>query len=280
MSEIHVVLDSTAHVEPKVLQRYPNLHIVSLQVSLGAKQWAEDELSNAEMFKLIDHSKIYPKTSQPSPGKFLEVLEPLSKQGHTVIIITMSGGLSGTVQSAKTAASMLEEKNIYVIDSGTTAIGMLKMAEAVFSMAQNGMTAPDVVTKLYDIIQATHTMFSPRSLEYLHKGGRIGGAAALFGSILQIKPILYLIEGRVAVLDKVRTSARAITRMLDELGKYDNIIYIGVVYIGDSEAGQALAEIVRQRHPNTSVSVSTGGSVLGAHLGYGLVGLIFQQRIE
>jgi DegV family protein with EDD domain len=280
MSEIHVVLDSTAHVGKDVLERYPNLHVVPLQVTLGEQRWLEDALSNDELFSIMKNTKLFPKTSQPAPGQFLEVLAPLSQQGHVVIIITMSGALSGTIQSAKTALTMLERKNIYLIDSGTTAIGMLKMAETVFEMAEKGMSVSDIMGRLHDIIQVTHTMFIPASLEHLYKDGRIGGAAALFGSILNIKPILHLVEGKVMVLNKVRTSAKAIALMLDELEKYKPFAYIGVVYIGDHQAGEALAKSVRERYPNTAVSLSTGGPVLGAHLGYGLVGLIFQQRIE
>lgn len=280
MSEIHVVLDSTAHVEKDVLERYPNLHVVPLTVSLGEQRWFEDALTCEKLFSLIENTKLFPKTSQPAPGQFLEVLSPLNQEGHTIIIITMSGSLSGTLQSAQNSLNMLERKNIYLVDSGTTAIGMVRMAEAVFKMIEMGMAADEIVTKLHDIIQATHTMFVPATLEHLYKGGRIGGAAALFGSILHIKPILYLVEGKVMVLDKVRTNAKAIARMLEELAKYKSLAYIGVVYIGDRQAGEVLADSVRQRHPEALVSLSTGGAVLGSHLGYGLLGLIFQETIE
>lgn len=280
MSEIHVVLDSTAHVEPELFARYPNLHVVPLKVLLGNQEWPEDALTNDELFKLIEKNGQFPKTSQPSPGQFVEVLTPLYKAGHTVIIIALSGALSGTAQSAQNAINLLGAKDMYVVDSGTTAVGMCMLAEAVFAMAQKGVSVAGIVDRLHDIIKITHTMFVPRSLEHLYKGGRIGGAAALFGSILQIKPVLYLVEGKVTVLDKVRTSAKAVSRMVDELDKYTPLSRIGIVYIGDKAAGEALGDTVRRRYPEVQVTVSTGGSVLGSHLGYGLVGLIFQQSLE
>lgn len=277
MSTIHVVVDSTAHIRPALLSSHPNLHVVPLKVILGDREWQEPELTNEELFRLTAGASSHPRTSQPAPGDFLTILQPLTGQGCEVIVITLSGGLSGTVRSAGTAAQMLNSPNVYIVDSGTAAIGMEKLVEAAFRLAGEGRAAGEIARRLAEISAATYTMFVPGTLEYLHKGGRIGGAAALLGTLLQIKPILFLTGGKVSVLDKVRTRGRAIARMAEELTRYGRPAYIGVVHLAAEQEAKQLAARLREQYPDVPVSVTGTGSVLGAHLGPGVVGLIFQE---
>jgi len=275
---IHIILDSTANVPQQMLKEYANLHVVPLKVIRGSQVWLDGELTNEQLFQQMKDSNFQVRTSQPSPGDFMAVMEPLSANGADIIVITMSGGLSGTVQSAEIAARMLG-KNVFVIDSGTTAIGMVKMAQTALDLADDQVPAAEIADYLRLLSKATHTMFVPGSLEYLHRGGRIGGAAALFGGILQIRPILQLVDGRVAVLDKIRTRARAITRLLEELKKYDDLEYVGVVQIEALEEAQQLCAKIAECCPGLALSVTDGGTVLATHLGPGLIGFVFQQRI-
>ncbi|MEG6586558.1 DegV family protein [Dendrosporobacter sp. 1207_IL3150] len=279
MADIHIILDSTASITNTYLKKYANLHIIPLNIIIDKSQWYEEQLTPDEMFKIVASGGGHPKTSQPAVGDFLAVIDPLLRADKEIIIITLSGGLSGTAQGARLAATMANSNKIQVIDSETTAVGMVKLAEAALTMADKGKSAQAIVRYLQTQIRATHTMFIPDTLDYLHKGGRIGGAAALFGSILQIKPILQLLDGRVAVLDKVRTMPKAISRMLDELKRYNQLEYIGVVHCGALNQAEALSRQIRELYPYTDISVSSIGSVLGAHLGPGVVGLIFQERI-
>jgi DegV family protein with EDD domain len=259
---------------------YPNFHVVPLKVILGEREWREPDLSNAQLFYLVAEGSLHPRTSQPSPGEFIKVFEPIMQEDHDIIVITISGGLSGTVGSAGTAARMTGFPGIYIVDSGTTAIGMVKLAQAAFALEKQGMTAKEIAERLTAMSAATYTMFITDTLEYLHKGGRIGGAAALFGAILQIKPILYLAEGKISVLDKVRTRSRALARMTDELSRHRSLAYIGVVHIEAKQDAERFAGEIRERFPSTPVSVSSTGSVLGAHLGPGVIGLIFQESLS
>lgn len=279
MSQIHIVVDSTAQISREMVDMYPNLHSVSLKVRIGDREWAEDELSTAQLFKIAKDTKQHPQTSQPAPGDFIEVCKPLLAAGKEIIIITISGGLSGTVQGAKNVAKMLDEERIHVIDSGTTSIGMVQMAQVALTMAADGMTVRHIIDRVHAMIEATHTFILVDNLEYLYKGGRIGGAAALFGTILQIRPVLYLLEGKVAVMDKVRTKQRALTRMLEELNKYQNLEYIGVAHIDIPTEGQVVTKRIKEMYPDTQVIPAGIGSVLGAHLGPGLIALVFQEKI-
>ncbi len=279
MSNIHIVLDSTANVPPETLAAYPNLHIVPLKVIMGENVWNEPELSTEELFRLVRERGIHPRTSQPAPGDFAAAFAPAA-DGNAIIMIGVSGGLSGTVNGARAAAREFKGREIYVIDSCTSAIGMVKMAEAALSMAAAGQSASTIAQRLQTMADATHTLFLPDSLEYLHKGGRIGGAAVLFGSILQIKPILTLCAGKVQVVDKVRTRARALARMVEELNKYGELEYIGVAHGEAPAVAREVYDTVKQRYPDVPVSLTNIGSALGAHLGPGIIGLIFQHKCE
>ena len=279
MSNIHIVLDSTANVLPETLAAYPNLHIVPLKVIMGENVWNEPELSTEELFRLVRERGIHPRTSQPAPGDFAAAFAPAA-DGNAIIMIGVSGGLSGTVNGARAAAREFKGREIYVIDSCTSAIGMVKMAEAALSMAAAGQSASTIAQRLQTMADATHTLFLPDSLEYLHKGGRIGGAAVLFGSILQIKPILTLCAGKVQVVDKVRTRARALARMVEELNKYGELEYIGVAHGEAPAVAREVYDTVKQRYPDVPVSLTNIGSALGAHLGPGIIGLIFQHKCE
>lgn len=279
MPNIHIVVDSIGQVPSEMLAMHPNLHIVSLKVRVGDQEWQENEISTRELFEICQDRKLHPTTSQPAPGDFITVCKPLIEAGKEVIIICVSGGVSGTVEGARSVANMLDEKRIHVLDSGTATVGMVQMAKEALEMIANGNTAQEIVCRIEALAKVTHTFLIPDTLEYLYKGGRIGGAAALFGSILQIRPLLHLVEGKVAVLDKVRTKQRVINRMLDELQKYQNLEYIGVAHIDVPEEGKILAERIKEMYPNTPIISAGIGAVLGAHLGPGLLGLVFQEKI-
>lgn len=278
MSNIHIVLDSTTNVPEAMLAAHPNLHVVPLKVIIGDTEWNEFDLSSSELFRIVKEKSVHPRTSQPSPGDFAKAFAPAT-EGHPIIMISVSGGLSGSVNGARAAAKEFKGSEIYVVDSRTASIGVIKMAEAAFKMAADGQAPAAIVERLQQMVAATHTMFIPDSLDYLHKGGRIGGAAALFGSILQIKPILKLNEGKVEVLDKVRTRSRAVARMLEQLDKYGELEYIGVAHGEAPEAAQEIYNTVCQRYPTVPVSLSTIGSTLSAHLGPGVFGMIFQSKL-
>lgn len=279
MPNIHVIVDSIGQVPSEMLAMHPNLHIVSLKVRVGDQEWQENEISTRELFEICQNRRQHPTTSQPAPGDFITVCKPLIEAGKEVIIICVSGGVSGTVEGARSVANMLDEKHIHVIDSGTASVGMVQMAKGALEMIANGNTAQEIVHRIEALAKATHTFLIPDTLEYLYKGGRIGGAAALVGSILQIRPLLHLVEGKVAVLDKVRTKQRVVNRMLDELQKYQNLEYIGVAHIDIPEEGKILAERIKEIYPDTPIISAGIGAVLGAHLGPGLLGLVFQEKI-
>ncbi len=280
MTDIQVILDSTAHALPAWLAEHSCVHIVPLTVSVANEEYEEDQLSAEKLFALMDKSAVYPKTSQPPPGAFLSMYQRLSAAGGEIVVIALSEALSGTVRSAKLARELCSAPSrIHVVDSATTAIGMIKMAEFVIAAQDCGLGIADILKGLSAAVAVTHTYFVPDTLDFLYKGGRIGGAAALFGSILQIRPVLYLAAGQVTVLDKVRTRKRALARLVDEITKYPSLKYAGIVQISAEEEAAVLAKRLEELYPKVPVIVTTAGSVLAAHLGPGLVGVILQETV-
>lgn len=280
MTNIHVILDSTAHPKSQWLLDHPNVHILPLTVQVADKEYEEDQLSAEQMFALMAENTAHPKTSQPSPGAFQCLYEGLLRFGGDIVVITLSEALSGTVRSAELAREICSDPHhVHVVDSATTSIGLVEMAEYVLAEAMNNRPVSEILTKLVGIINATHTYFVPATLDFLHKGGRIGGASALFGSILQIRPILYLVAGKVAVLEKVRTYRRAVDKMMNEIMRFDQLSYLGVVHIAAPAEAEKAAKCLEEFFLHTPVTISSGGAVLAAHLGPGLIGVIFQERV-
>ena len=278
MTQTLIVADSTAGITPDMLATNANLRVVPLQLIIGAEEWAENNMTAAEMFRLCRERGIHPRTSQPSPGAFMDAFAPAT-QGRAVIMITLSGGLSGTVEGARAVARQMGTDNLFVIDSATAAIGTRKLVEEALNLTAAGMPAADVAAELERRARGTHTLIVPATLEYLHKGGRIGGAAALFGSILQVRPVLHLVDGKIRVLDKVRTQSRALIRAVDEIGRYALPVYIAVAHVEAPEMAATVREELRRRYPDYDISLTEASPVLGAHLGPGVVGVFFRERL-
>lgn len=276
MPLLNVILDSTANLVRPAGKDDERLHVVPLRLMIGGETWTEPDVSPDLLFRMVSENKGFPKTSQPSPGEFREVAAPLAEIGD-VLIITLSAALSGTAQSAAAGTRDLSRQRVQVFDSGTTAAGMVRMARTALALADQGLSLDETVAVLREVRKQTRTVFVPGTLEYLRHGGRIGGAAALLGSLLHIRPVLHLTGERVEVLDKVRTKAGAADRLMAESGRQGAPQAVDVVHIGAPDEGKALFDRVGARWPGAQISFSEGGAVLAAHLGPGLIGMIFQE---
>ena len=279
-TQLQVVIDSTAMVDKEWLAEHENLHVVPLSVRIGEQEWLDTEISGAELFQRASAAKEMPKTSQPAQGQFIQLFQELTDRGQEVVCIILAGGLSGTAGTARMAAAQVDPRLIRVIDSGTTALGLVQMAKAALEAAEAGKSLADVVRLLDAMVRRTHTVFIPGTLEYLHKGGRIGGAARLFGGILQLRPILYLQNGKVQVLDKVRTQKRALERAMQDIRILKRPAYVGVGHVDNQELAVQTAAQVKEAQPEAQVEVFLISPVIGAHTGPGLIGFIYQENLE
>src|SRR3954463_6575913 len=217
MSRVAVVTDTT-HYMPRALVEALGLHQVSLYVTFEGETRREADIDDLDDFYArLSRSSEMPSTSQPSVGDFLAVYEPLLEAGQDIVSIHISGGISGTCETAEQArVQMLERgvapERIVVLDSATACAGLGMMARAATSAAGAGATAAEAAEAARALRRELKVWFAVDTLEFLRRGGRVGGAQAWLGSALKIKPILS-IESEILPVERVRTSRRAFERL-------------------------------------------------------------------
>jgi DegV family protein with EDD domain len=274
-----VVADTTAYLPPK-LQAELEITTVSLYVTIDGAQQPESEISDyAEFYELLRASESGATTSQPSIGDFTAVYEPLLDAGHEIVSVHLSAGISGTCEAAGQARRQLIDEGkggerIQVVDSRSAAGGMSLVVIAAGNAAISGLDGDRVVAKAEEARDRLKIWFGLDTLEYLRRGGRIGGAAAFIGSALQIKPILTF-EEEVTPVERVRTRARSIERLRDYARQRheSGADAWTVQHIQSQEAADALADDCREIFGCEPVFMSEVGAVLGAHAGPGMLGV-------
>jgi DegV family protein with EDD domain len=264
------------HYLPRELAQRCGLHEVSLYVHRDGDAVRESEIVDYDAYyaSLADTAEL-PTTSQPSIGDFLATYEPLIAAGDEIVSIHLSGGLSGTVRSAEQAREQLGEAagRVHVVDSTTAcgAEGLMLLAAA--AAIRDGGSAEEAVARARAARADLQFLFSLDTLEYLRKGGRIGGAQAWLGSALKIKPILSL-ESEIGAVERVRTGRKAFERLVTllEQMKSDGCDGWVVQHTHVPEQAQALVERGREIFETEPVFVSEIGPVIGTHIGPGLLG--------
>jgi len=274
MSAIALVTDSTAYLTAEEVNQN-SITVVPLTVNFDDGYIYDGLVEGEEFFARVERSKRMPFTSQPAVGQFVEVYQQLLDQGKEIISIHISGQLSGTIESARGAARMLNENNISLVDSGQTATPLAYLVLAASQWIASGLDRQEIVSRLETEKSRMKTFLVPDTLEYLKKGGRIGGAAALLGTLLQIKPVLHLHQGRVEVLDKVRTRNKAIARIMQELPKGPIQVKASVVHALASEEAEKVKELILQQLPLAQVEVRELGPVVSIHTGPHFLGVFY-----
>ena len=270
------VVSDTTHYLPRELADGRGIHQVSLYVNWSEGQTRESELLE-DQGRFYDHLRSateVPTTSQPSIGDFLAVYEPLLEAGHDIVSVHLSGGISGTVQSARQAAEQADPKRVTVVDSETAAGGYGLVLLAAAAAARAGGSPEEVVERARMAREALKMWFCVDTLEFLRRGGRIGGAQAWIGSALKIKPILTF-EQEITPVERVRTASRAMERMADYLKtrKDEGADAWVVQHIQAPDVAERLVAAGREMYGSEPVFVSEIGPVLGAHAGPGLIGV-------
>lgn len=276
---VAVVTDSTHYLPDDLAQRL-GLHQVSLYVNWGGRTDRETDLPDFDdYYEHLRSATDLPTTSQPSVGDFLEVFQPLVTAGRDVLCILLSGGISGTVNSAEQAREQLVEggadpDRIAIFDAKTAAgaHGLVVLAAARHANADHGVT--ECLEAAKAVRQEIKAWFAVDTLEYLKRGGRIGGAQAWLGAALRIKPIL-TIEAEIVPIERVRTSGRAFERLVEflESRKQDGCDAWVVQHVQDPDRAQEMVERGRQIFGTEPEFVSEIGPVLGTHTGPGLLGV-------
>ncbi len=271
------IVSDTCHYLPREIVARLGVHEVSLYVHQDGAARRESEIVDYDAYYAsLASAADLPTTSQPSIGDFLAVYEPLIATGHEIVSIHLSGGLSGTVHSAQQAREQLGEaaERVHVVDSATACGGEGLMLMAAAAAINDGGDAAAAAQRAQQARDSLQFLFSLETLEYLRKGGRIGGAQAWLGSALKIKPILSL-ESEIGAVERVRTSRRAFERLvtLIEQLKADGADGWVVQHTQIPDRAEALAERGREIFGADPVWISEIGPVIGTHIGPGLLGV-------
>jgi DegV family protein with EDD domain len=274
--KVKIVTDSTAYLLPETIATY-DIHVVPLKVAFGTNVYSEGvDITNEEFYRRLAKSSPPPTTSQPSASDFAEVYSELASLGHPIFSIHISAKLSGTINSALTAREAFPEAQIEVVDWLSRGMGLLVTAAA--RAAEEGQGLPQIKAKIEQLAPCVSIFAMVDTLKYAWKGGRIGAGTALFGSLLNIKPILALENAEAKPLARARSRAKGVEYMLKLMEKRAgmNASIHGVVFhSGVLEEALALEREVRARFNCAELDIIEIGPVFGTHLGPGALGLAF-----
>ena len=212
------------------------------------------DITGEQFYAMLSETRDLPQTSQPSAGEFVEVYQRLAQDHDHIVSLHISGKLSGTVQSALTATQQLQEESsckIHVVDTQSAALGVAYMAREAARLAGEDVEVDRIVNHIKYVADLMHVAFTPDTLEFLRRGGRIGAASHLIGSVLRIKPVLILKDGAVDVLDRVRTRSRVVERLqryVDSVaGEDGTLTHLGVMHVAAPEFAAELQEAILSR---------------------------------
>ena len=274
---IRIIVDSTADLTPEFKDR---VHVVPLTLNFGTEEYIDGVTIDHKTFyeKLIE-SDVLPTTSQATPNAFMKEFDKAKEAGDSAVVITLSSKFSGTYQSATIAAANYE--NIYIVDSTSAAMGSGILVEMAFRLLDEGKNAEEIVKALEEVKKKIVVVALIDTLEYLKKGGRISSAVAFAGGVLNIKPVLSVIDGEINMLGKARGSKMGNNLLVQEIDKAGGIDFSKPVLLGYSGISDALLlkYIEDSRHiwegNLQEVRYTTVGSVIGTHAGPGAVVVAF-----
>ncbi|MFC1940869.1 DegV family protein [Chloroflexota bacterium] len=267
---VKIVTDSSADLTDKIVQEL-GVTVVPLYVRFGEEVYRDRvDISENEFYQRLQHDPIHPSTTQPSPQDFVDVYQKLSQEADGIVSIHISSVLSGTCNSALQGRELAGVAcPIEVIDSRTLTMALGMMVIATAKLANMGKGLDEVVAEAKRAIATTHLLGLFDTLEYVRKGGRIGRAKALLGSILNVKPLLTLQDGDTAPASQARTRSKGIDRLFDFVKSTTNIEELAVVYNTNPEEAQALVERIGSIFDKKRIYLATVGPMLGVHMGPG-----------
>lgn len=278
MSNVAIVTDSTAYLPQNILQEYQIS--VAPQILIWGDETFEDgvDIQPDEFYRRLKNAEIMPSSSQVSIPKFRSIFQNLLDQGKQILAILISAKLSGTIDSAVQAKELLPGAPIEIVDSYTTAMAMGFQVITVARAAQAGATLQECVRLAEEVRNHTGVVFAVDTLEFLHRGGRIGGGSRFLGTALNIKPLLEVTGGRVEALERVRTRKKSLQRLieiLEERLKDKSPIRLATLHANaEQEAVELLEEASRRLQPVETI-LSTVSPVIGTHAGPGTVGIAY-----
>ena len=278
MSKVAIVTDSTAYLPRDLLEKY---HIsVAPQVLIWGDEIFEDgvDIQPTEFYTRLKTAKIMPSTSQVTPKYFYQVFNDLSQKEYQILAILISEKLSGTIASAVQARDMLPGATIEIVDSYTSAMAMGFQILVAARAAAEGANLSDCKALAEKARQHVGVVFAVDTLEFLHRGGRIGGGSRFLGTALNIKPILELVDGRIEAIERVRTRNKSLLRLAElveeRIGGREPV-HLSALQANAEEEAKELLSLTQNRLKCVETILSEVSPVIGTHVGPGTVGLAF-----
>lgn len=273
---VKIVTDSSCDLPDELVKEF-DIAIVPLTVRFGDDEFIDRvELSTDEFWRRSKASEVLPETAAPSPGAFETAYRTAQADGYdSIVTINLSGDLSATIQAADAAArAVADEISVEIVDSRTVSMGLGSLVLKAARAARDGSDSKTIAADIRDAASRTRLVAALDTLENLKKGGRIGGAASMLGSLLSIKPIIEVIDGKVESNSKQRTRAKALQFLVDSLAEAGPVENLAVMHAQCEDLDKFLT---RLGQTNTEeIVVGEIGAVIGAHAGIGAIGFTYQ----
>jgi DegV family protein with EDD domain len=277
MNKIKIITDSTADLRDEQIKKY-SIEVVPLTITIDDKSYTDRvDISPVEFLEKMGQSKELPKTSQPSTGTFLELYDRYTDEGYDIISIHMTGGMSGTVRSAESAAQMAKG-NVTVIDSRYISKALSFQVLEAADLVSKGKTLQEIVKHLEKVREQTRLFLMVDTLENLVKGGRIGKGKAFLGSLLNIKPIASLEGGEYTPASKVRSYSQVIKYLVKQFSedvKGKNVKRIGIVHSEAKDLVSQLSNALNGISDYQNIEIDYTTPVIATHTGKGTIALMY-----
>ena len=287
---IRIIVDSSADIEEDYARDH-GIQITPMTITFGNEEFAEGvDITRTEFFQRLVETDELPRTSQIPPMVFQDIFQEIVTAGDTAVVITLSSHISGTYQSACIAAAPFKE-SVFVVDSENATIGERLLAERAWALREEGLSAADIAYCLDQEKKDIRLVASLDTLEYLHRGGRISGAAAAIGGLLSIKPVVGVVDGDVVVLGKARGSKASRNMVFEEIEKAGGVdltrpIWVAYSGLSDKTARKYIADSLAIATEKGLISspdeiempLTLVGAVIGTHVGPGGVAFAFFAR--
>lgn len=280
MMKTAIVTDSTAYL-PKYIREELNIHMVPLSVTIDGETYEEEyEIGTKEFYDKVRGDGPLPKTSQPPVGKFVDLFESLKEEYDAVISIHLSSGISGTYAGAIQAGEMTEGLEVYAYDSELACYMQGYYVLRAAQLANEGVEPKEILAELDHMKKSMRAYFMVDDLSHLQRGGRLSGAQAFIGSLLQVKPLLHFKDKVIVPFEKIRTKKKALKRIADMLGEdvEKMPLQASIIHGNRLEDAEKWRTELSKQYPNVQFTISHFGPVIGTHLGEGAMGLGWVER--
>jgi DegV family protein with EDD domain len=274
---VRIVTDSASDLTAEEAAEL-GVEIVPLSIRFGDTEYVDRrDLTPAEFYARMAESPVLPETAAPSPGAFEQAFRGALDDGaDAVVCITISSGLSATMQSAENAARALPDADVRIIDSRSITWGLGSQVTAAARAAADGASADEVAALVTGMVPRTRVYGALDTLDNLRKGGRIGGAQAILGSLLSVKPLIDISTGVVEEAGKPRTRSKALKALVEKVAAHGEIENLGLMHGNAPDEVETVLDLLATVHPRDQIHVGEIGATIGTHGGPRVVGVTFQ----